>query len=143
MAKNTNELQQRIRLTKKYANIDSWYGVWNSVNDANSNIPQDIRKPGMTVGILVEQDAVEEYWYNYGVEDSNLVLKRNGSDKNYVHNQNTVASEWVITHNLNKIPSIVILDENNNTIIGDIEYININNVVIRFNSAFSGQAILN
>lgn len=65
------------------------------------------------------------------------------SDKTYVHNQSTNSTEWVINHNLNKLPSITVLDSAENTVIGNVEYLDNNNVKITFNFPFSGKATLN
>lgn len=146
MAKNTNELQQRIRLVKKYTNIDEWYGVWKSTTDANYNIPLTLRSPGMTVGILVGVDTVEEYWYNGGISDVNLVRKIPTdlkSDAHYIHDQYAPADIWEITHNLEKFPTIQIVDSSNKVIEGHIEHENENKSIAMFNGKFSGKAICN
>ena len=65
------------------------------------------------------------------------------SDKHYVYNQTSASDSWVITHNLNKYPSITIVDSANNIVIGDITYTSLNEVVIKFIGAFSGKAFLN
>jgi len=66
-----------------------------------------------------------------------------GSDKHYTFNQVSASSTWSITHNLNKKPSVSIVDSAENNVYGDIEYINENQLTITFNSAFSGKAYLN
>ena len=66
-----------------------------------------------------------------------------GSDKHYTFNQVAASSTWSITHNLNKKPSVSIVDSAENNVYGDIEYINENQLTITFNSAFSGKAYLN
>lgn len=54
----------------KYLNIST---PWNSVNQANNNIPLSYRYTGLTVNILGS-----EYWYRTGITDSHLVLKSFG-----------------------------------------------------------------
>jgi hypothetical protein len=54
----------------------------------------------------------------------------------------TPLSEWTIIHNLNRFPKIVITDEYNMQIIGEIEYITLNSVIIRFSEPFKGKAHL-
>ena len=65
------------------------------------------------------------------------------SDLNYEHIQGTVSNQWFINHNLNKKPSINIVDSAGTQVIGDVTYTDVNNVVINFSAAFSGSAILN
>lgn len=66
-----------------------------------------------------------------------------GDDKNFVFTQSVSAKEWEITHNLNKYPSVTILDSANTKVEGEVEYISINKVKVKFSSAFSGKATLN
>ncbi len=65
------------------------------------------------------------------------------ADKNYTHNQVSAESSWNITHNLGKFPSVSTVDSGNTWVIGDVEYINQNQLTINFTSAFSGKAYLN
>lgn len=64
-------------------------------------------------------------------------------DKNFVFNQNVASSLWEINHNLNKFPSVTVVDSGNNIVIGEVIYINENNLQISFTSPFSGSAYLN
>lgn len=64
-------------------------------------------------------------------------------DKNFVFSQNVASSLWEINHNLNKFPSVTVVDSGNNIVIGEVIYINENNLQISFTSPFSGSAYLN
>jgi hypothetical protein len=64
-------------------------------------------------------------------------------DKNYIFTQIAAAATWNVTHNLNKYPSVSVVDSGNNWVVGDVEYINENQLTITFNAAFSGKAYLN
>lgn len=66
-----------------------------------------------------------------------------GGDKHFVYNQIAALATWNVTHNLDKYPSVSIVDSGNNWVVGDVEYINENQLTITFNSAFSGKAYLN
>lgn len=61
----------------------------------------------------------------------------------FVHNHLAVDSSWTITHNLGKKPSVTVVDSAENWVIGDVVYINDNELVVSFSSAFSGRAYLN
>ena len=65
------------------------------------------------------------------------------SDKNYVHVQSVASDVWNVNHNLNKYPSINIIDNEGNEVIGEVQYIDLNNIKLRFNNNFAGKVILN
>ena len=67
-------------------------------------------------------------------------------DKNYYHNQTVPSAIWEITHNLEKVPSITVIDSSNRVVYGEIELVSgneLNELKIYFNGAFSGKAYLN
>lgn len=66
-----------------------------------------------------------------------------GQDANYVFNQRVPANTWDIAHNMNKFPSVSIVDSGGNLVIGNINYVDRNNIQLTFNGAFSGSAYLN
>jgi hypothetical protein len=61
----------------------------------------------------------------------------------YIHDQSVPASSWTITHNLNKYPSVTIVDTANSEIIGEVVYNNSNTLILNFSASFSGKAFLN
>ena len=64
-------------------------------------------------------------------------------DKDYVYTQSTASDAWVVNHELNKKPSVTVVDSANNVVLGDIEYIDDDSVRITFNSQFTGKAYFN
>lgn len=64
-------------------------------------------------------------------------------DKNFVFSQNVASSVWEITHNLNKYPSVTVVDSGMNIVIGEVTYLNENEIQIVFTVPFSGKAYLN
>ena len=66
-----------------------------------------------------------------------------GSDSNYVHNQSQPLDTWSITHNLNKYPSVTVIDSAGSKVEGSVTYISNEEIKIEFSSPFSGKAILN
>lgn len=66
-------------------------------------------------------------------------------DKTYIHRQKEVSKEWTIIHNLNKYPSVTIINSAGDEVIGDVRYYkdNINKVTVYFQAEFKGTAILN
>lgn len=64
-------------------------------------------------------------------------------DKNFIFNQNVASNLWIIKHDLNKFPAVSVVDSGNNVVIGEVTYIDENNLQINFSSPFSGSAYLN
>lgn len=65
------------------------------------------------------------------------------ADLYYVHNQGAPSSTWNIGHNLSRFPSVTMVDSANTVVIGDVNYTDVNNLVITLSSAFAGKAFLN
>lgn len=63
---------------KPLPNLDFKYGPYSSIAEALSNIPAELRAVGLTVGIQVNS-TIQEFWFNGGVRDADLVVKNNGS----------------------------------------------------------------
>ena len=68
----TFNLANRIKVTNKASNVDETYGPYDTVSEANAAIVEGLRDIGRTVIINVAGTAVE-YWWESGVEDSDLV----------------------------------------------------------------------
>ena len=64
-------------------------------------------------------------------------------DKYYEHRQNAVSKIWKINHNLNKKPSVTVVDSAGSEVIGEVIYIDDNNLELHFSAQFSGIAYLN
>lgn len=65
------------------------------------------------------------------------------SDKTYVHTQATSSDVWTIQHDLDKYPTVTVVDSGNSVVVGEIVYIDKNSIQITFSSAFSGKAFCN
>ena len=57
--------------------------------------------------------------------------------------QSTPATVWTINHDLNKFPSVSIVDSANDEVIGEVRYASSTQIIITFSAAFSGKAFLN
>ena len=69
-------------------------------------------------------------------------------DITFTHNQTSTSSTWVITHNLNRFPSVTVIDSGNSIVIGTVVYNSNKQLTITFFSggsalSFSGKAYLN
>lgn len=72
-----------------------------------------------------------------GLEDA---LKRLDT---YIHEQGESSDTWVIVHNLNKYPSITIVDSAGTVFEAEIRYDSENQCTVLMNGAFKGKAYLN
>ena len=84
---------------------------------------------------FLNQDNLDE------TKENEVIAK--GADKFFIFDQLTSSSEWLINHNLEKYPSVTIIDSAGTNVIGDIIYIDNNNLKIIFSSKMSGKAYLN
>ena len=57
--------------------------------------------------------------------------------------QGIPAAVWNIPHNLDKYPSVTVVDNSKEVVIGNVQYIDKDNITITFSAAFSGYAYLN
>ena len=67
----------------------------------------------------------------------------NSNDYTYEFTQTNPASTWQITHNLNKYPSVTILDSNKERIYAPVNFTNKNSLSIDFSEPVAGTAIMN
>lgn len=61
----------------------------------------------------------------------------------YIHNQGSADNVWIINHNLDKYPSVTIIDSADRVVIGDVLYNDTNTLTVSFAAGFSGKAYLN
>ena len=65
------------------------------------------------------------------------------SIKSHMHNQISSAAVWDIQHNLGKFPSVSVVDSAGSIVVGEVVYIDENQLRITFSAAFAGKAFLN
>lgn len=71
------------------------------------------------------------------------VLAEGGGDLTYVHDQILSSQIWTVNHNLGKYPSIMIINSAGTVAMGDVTYINENQIIVTFSATFSGKAYCN
>jgi len=76
----------------------------------------------------------------YYIEASAIGIE---SDKNFVFNQAVPSTVWSITHNLNKFPSVSVVDTAGTQVFTIADYIDTNTLILTFSAAFAGKAYLN
>lgn len=62
---------------------------------------------------------------------------------NFFFNQSVASDTWIINHDLNKYPSVTVLDSANTEVEGEVIYNGLNQVIIKFAGEFKGSATLN
>lgn len=83
------------------------------------------------------------------ITGSDLIdVQRTGSavtltSKTFVFEQGLASNEWVINHNLNKYPSITLVDSAGTIFIGQVVYNDFDNCTVKINGATKGKAYLN
>jgi hypothetical protein len=140
-------------------------------NSSNENIEKFIRKifeDKVFISKLEDQDhfcvfdvvsvSVNETYTNFlSISVSNLVgdgvlaedfffafsIYSVLGDKNFIYNQETGSTTWSINHGLGKNPSVTIVNSANVQVVSEVEYIDSNNIEIRFVNSTAGKAYLN
>ena len=95
---------------------------------------------------VLDVEAVPEYGFD--VDDNNMDMQIDSSIQavarlTYIHRQYQAASTWTIVHNLQRYPSVTVVDSANSKVTGDVDYIDENTLTISFIAPFSGAAYLN
>lgn len=73
----------------------------------------------------------------------NIIQFNLSADKHYTHTQNIVSDTWTINHNLNKKPSVTVVNSIDKVVHGEIDYGTTNSLTITFIGGFTGKAYLN
>lgn len=89
-------------------------------------------KSKVVSGITFENAAVDKY--------SEIIST---ATNNYFYEQQRAAKTWEVTHNLNKYPSVTVIDTEGRVAYGEIVYNSLNKVTLSFSAAFSGSVTLN
>ena len=90
---------------------------------------------GSTAAVAIQQPSV------------NISIAKEGitsiPDAHFVFSQEVVSKVWEIEHNMNKYPSVTIVDAGGNILYTEVEYIDKNNLEVRFVASTRGKAYLN
>jgi hypothetical protein len=99
--------------------------------------------PGKIIGkITATGKSAYESWLDQG-NTGTVQDFLNDLDKHHEHNQILSSEIWNINHNLDKYPSVTVVDSAETVVYGSIEYIDKNNLKIIFSAEFAGKAYLN
>lgn len=89
---------------------------------------------------VIGTDSVTGGTKNFSLES---ILDLLDDETTYEHTQASSSSTWTITHNLDKYPSVTVVDNDDDVVYGDTNYQDRNTVIITFGAAFAGKAFLN
>ena len=65
------------------------------------------------------------------------------TDSFFTFTQDSPSAVWNIQHNLEKFPSVTVIDSADDVVYGNTTYVDENNLTINFSAPFSGKAYLN
>lgn len=94
-------------------------------------------------------DSVIDFSVSQGTDTVFTIQRRNSANlsvtyhSGYIHNQGSPSDTWIVTHNLNKNPSITIVDSSGAEVEGAVTINSLNQITITFCGSFSGKAYLN
>jgi len=74
---------------------------------------------------------------------NNTTVTASGGDLRYLHTQSVASTQWVIPHQLGKIPSVSVLDGSGQEVVGEVVHSSVVLCTVFFASPQTGQAALN
>lgn len=107
-------------------------GLMNVEDDVDEDTEEDV--------VLV-READGTHWTKKALKD--VIGENATSDKNYIYVQDESSATWIITHGLNKYPSVTVIDSSSSVVYGEVIYNSASQLTLNFGAAFSGRAILN
>jgi len=89
---------------------------------------------------VIGTDGVTGETLNYEIADLALTIS---GETTYTENVTQNTDVWNLEHNLGRFPAVQIVDTAGSVVIGDIQYVDQNNITITFSAPFQGTAYLN
>jgi hypothetical protein len=111
-----------------------------------------LRLPGAANIVMVIGDSAEfeslgsGNWfctYYKKADGTAVVSSGSGGASTYTWTQDTATAVWTIPHNLNRRPSVTVVDTLDNVIVPDVSYVDSNTVQVTHGAAYAGKAYLN
>ena len=93
-----------------------------------------VKEPSAVSSVIIPQPTTQ-----IGVK--NFVSAK--ADAHYTHVQGVAEATWEVTHNLGKRASVTVVDSTDNIVFGEVEYLTMNTIRLKFAGAFSGKAYFN
>ena len=87
--------------------------------------------------------TTEQILTEFAIEIAKDIKTINSKLETFVFDQMISSSEWNVNHNLNRNPSVVVIDSAGTEVVCHVQYIDKNNITIITSFPFSGKAFLN
>ena len=104
---------------------------------ALANMAENVDEVSSKAMLLVKEENSDK-WIAKPMSD----VVSNG-DKNYIYSQASPIKTWKINHQLQKYPSVMVLNTANEMVFCDVKYDSENMITLAFGEAEAGRAILN
>lgn len=104
--------------------------VAQTIDSSNYN---DLNNKPSINGVKLIGDKTSKDLYLYG----------ENNPETFIHEQKTPLDLWTIKHPLNKFPSCTVVDSAGTQVMGEVIYLDKENLTIQFSAAFSGTCYLN
>lgn len=121
--------------------IDSFLDLDLQIDSELQNMSHIDSFLGNVIAIAKQYVGIENDLIDVVVDNINETIE--AKSKTYVFEQAIPASTWIITHNLNKYPSITVIDSAGDQVFANANYVNANQIILEFSAEFGGTAYLN
>ncbi len=121
---------------------------WKELEDLTSDISSSSSSISEIQSCDITTDATTTTWTSADIQDlldrlAVIEATEDEKDLHFVYIQSSAATVWTIEHNLGKNPSVRIEDTTGADIVGLVDYVDNNNLIITFEIAIEGTAYLN
>lgn len=121
--------------------ISSGLSSASQINSGLENISQIDSVLGSVIAIAKMYTGIENDLIKVEVDNVHETIE--AKSKTYVYEQGIAAETWDITHNLNKYPSVTVIDSAGDQVFANLNYVDENELVLNFGAEFTGKAYLN
>jgi len=135
----TNPIAYAIENNYKFPGV---YFVQTAGTYTNFGITVDQADLALSIIMLIP-NIIDGIFVDYRKEIYTIDTSSIISDRTYRHAQSLSSNTWTIQHNLGKFPSITISDSAGSVVEGEVQYVDLNNLIINFSAPFGGYADLN
>ena len=112
-------------------------------NTINGNFPNKPYNDSFNYNNLRNKPEINGTPLSGKLTSVDLGLYGEGNPETFSCTQTVPSDKWTIKHNLNKFPSVTIVDSAGSVVVGDIVYVDESTVEVYFTGAFSGKCYLN
>lgn len=123
-----------------YVTLDGVQTLTNKTIDADKNTLKNIGLDELQDGLVLQDVG------NVDTASSDKIVSQLAVAKavdTYIFEQGVSSDTWVIVHNMNKYPSVTVVDSAGTQFVAQIEYNSRNQLTIHMNGATTGKAYLN